>query len=583
MYETFLDSLILLGVVWPLVLVVMLYVKSIRVVVLPLASWAALPALLAALFVTPNLLHLDLPWLLVGAKFGLDTTGQIFLFFSALLWGISGIYAKTYFTNEDQQIRFYRFFLLAMVGNFGLIVAQDIFTFYLFFTLMSFASYGLVVFKGDGEAFHAGMVYIVLVVIGEIILFSAFLMLAQTSEATTFEAIRAGFLDHSKRDLILFLILSGFGIKAGVIGLHVWLPLAHPVAPTPASAVLSGVMIKAGLLGWLRLLPLGESTLLDWGVGVIILGLIAQLYGVGVGLTQRNPKTLLAYSSISQMGILTMLIGLGMSVPEAWEIILPGITFFALHHSLSKGALFLGVGILGSNNKFQRYGVWFALWIPALALAGVPLSSGMIAKHLAKSYCVYAPAPWDLVLELFLFVGAVNTALLMLRLLYLVRPTTAPFGVKAKFTLVFPWIVLLLTIVAVPFLFKSSFEEMEHLKILGSVLPLLLGIILSIVVYKTRIFQHVKLIPAGDILVLYERSINFLWSSGKWFNAILTLSSHAKYHSEMKVAEFTDIAIAKIKQIEHKFTYWEVSIFLFVLIISITILLASVFFLLGVH
>ena len=452
MYETFFDSLILLGVVWPLVLVAMLYVKSIRAVVLPLASWAALPALLSALFVTPNLLHWDLPWLLVGAKLGLDTTGQIFLLFSALLWSISGIYAKTYFTNEDQQIRFYRFFLLAMVGNFGLVVAQDIFTFYLFFSLMSFSSYGLVVFKGNGEAFRAGLVYIVLVAIGETMLLVAFLMLAQTSEATTFEAIRAGFLDNQKRDLILFLILSGFGIKAGVIGLHVWLPLAHPVAPTPASAVLSGVMIKAGLLGWLRLLPLGEIALLDWSIAVMILGLVAQLYGVGVGLTQRNPKTLLAYSSISQMGIATMLIGLGMSVPEAWEIILPGITFFALHHSLSKGALFLGVGILGSNNTFQRYGVWFALWIPALSLAGIPWSSGMMAKYLTKSYFAYAPVPWDSILPLFLFASAVNTALLMLRLLYLVRPSAAPFGIKPKFALVWPWIVLLLSIVASAFL-----------------------------------------------------------------------------------------------------------------------------------
>ena len=558
MYETFLDSLILLGVVWPLVLGIMLCVKRMHAIVLPLASWAALPALLAALFATPDLLHWDLPWLLLGANLGLDTTGQIFLLFSALLWGISGIYAKAYFTNKDQQVRFYRFFLLAMAGNFGLIVAQDVFTFYLCFTLMSFASYGLVVFKANTEAFRAGLVYIVLVVVGEIILFAAFLMLAQTSEATTFEAIRAGFLHSPKRDLILFLILSGFGIKAGVIGLHIWLPLAYSAAPAPASAVLSGAMIKAGLLGWLRLLPLGEVALLDWAAGVIALGLIAQLYGVGVGLTQRNPKTLLAYSSISQMGIVTMLIGLGMSAPEAWEIILPGVIFFALHHSLSKGALFLGVGMLGSSNKFQRYGVWFALWVPALALAGAPYSSGMVAKHLTKNYCMYAPAPWDSVLELFLFVGAVSTALLMLRLLYLVRPTASVFGAKAKFTLVFPWIVLLVTIVAVPFLFTSSFELMQDLKILASVFPLLLGIMISIVVYKTRIFQQVKFIPAGDVLVLYERSIKFLWRSHKWFKATLTLLSQTKYHFEMKVAAFTDITIAKIKQIEHNLIYWKI-------------------------
>ncbi|MDQ7043085.1 MAG: proton-conducting transporter membrane subunit [Sulfurimonas sp.] len=487
-----------------------MFIKSIRSILLYLAAYSAIPALLASLLVSPDQLQWDFPWLLLGVKIGLDTTGQIFLLVSALLWSVSGIYAKTYFKDENQQLRFYRFFLLAMAGNFGLIVSGDIFSFYLFFTLMSFASYGLVAFRGDKEAFYAGLVYIVLVVVGEVMLFVALLMLAHASDATTFEAIRESYFDNPNKNIIIFLLFTAFGIKAGVIGVHVWLPLAHPLAPTPASAVLSGAMIKAGLLGWLRLLPLGENILLEWAIGIMFVGVIAQVYGVIIGLTQCNPKTLLAYSSISQMGIMTMLIGLGFYAPESWEIILTGIIFFTLHHGLSKGALFLGVGALGTHNRVQRYAIWFGLFIPALALAAAPWSSGMIAKHLVKSCSTYLPSPWDTALEIVLFIGAINTALLMIRLLYLVRPNATPFGINPSLSLLYPWIGLLLSIILLPFVFQSSYAQMSHLPVLAFIYPILLSIIIATLAFKTKKLQDIKPVPAGDILVLFERSIKLL-------------------------------------------------------------------------
>ena len=280
-------------------------------------------------------------------------------------------------------------------------------------------------------------------------------------------------------------------------------------------------MINAGLLGWLRLLPLGEIVSMNWTAAIVFLGLFAQFYGVVMGLTQRNPKTLLAYSSISQMGIMTMLIGFGFYLPEYWSTILVGITFFALHHGLNKGALFLGVGMLGSTNKLQRNAIWLGLFIPTLALAAFPYSSGMVAKYLVKSSAAFFIAPWSSIFSVLLFIGTVNTALLMIRLLYLVRPASAPFGVSASFSLLWPWTLPLVSILSLPFSLESSVKVMQQLNALPFLYPLFFGILISIFIIKTKKFQNIQPIPAGDILLYYEKVLHFLIQSGKKLNIVL--------------------------------------------------------------
>ena len=119
MNENFINSLLLFAVLWPLLLSIMLSVKSIRSIVLVLSAYSGVPALFAALLITPNIYHLEIPWLILGTEVGLDTTGSLFLLASALLWSVASIYTKAYFLEEKQQLSFYRFFLLAMAGNFG--------------------------------------------------------------------------------------------------------------------------------------------------------------------------------------------------------------------------------------------------------------------------------------------------------------------------------------------------------------------------------------------------------------------------------------------------------------------------------
>lgn len=398
-----------------------------------LAPWAALPALACALGLAPPL-EIDLPWLLLGTQLGLDHTARIFLFFTAFLWLAAGVFATGYLQEGDGRARFFVFFLFAMAGNLGLIIAGDMLSFYASFAMMSFASYGLILHNRTAEAGRAGRIYIVMVVAGEVLLFAALILAAAAADSLLFTDVPPALAEAPTRDVVLALALAGFGIKLGVLGLHVWLPLAHPVAPTPASAVLSGAMIKAGLLGWLRLLPLGEGPALEgWGLLLMAVGLLAVFYAAFVGIAQRNPKTVLAYSSVSQMGLVTTAIGLGLAVPARWPEISAIVLFLALHHALAKGALFLGVGMATSRFAAGRYRwlVVTGLVLPALALAGAPFTSGGLVKALLKPEAMALPAPWGAPLAALVSWTLVGTVLLMARFLYLAWPSGASAGASS--------------------------------------------------------------------------------------------------------------------------------------------------------
>ena len=262
----------------PLALGIGLSIKRWQPAIIRLAPWSALPALAAVMWV-PSDEIISIPWILLEMYLAMDPTGRLFLLFTSILWLLSGIYAQSYLASDPRRGRFFFFFLLSMAGNFGLIVSQDAVSFYVFFALMSFASYGLVVHNGDSDALQAGRIYIYLVVIGEILLFTAFLLQTWTVDSLLLQ----DFSNVRPKAITIGLVLIGFGIKAGALPVHVWLPLAHPAAPTPASAVLSGAMIKAGLLGWLRFLPIGLLAMPGWGTLCIIAGLLAAYYAVAVG------------------------------------------------------------------------------------------------------------------------------------------------------------------------------------------------------------------------------------------------------------------------------------------------------------
>jgi formate hydrogenlyase subunit 3/multisubunit Na+/H+ antiporter MnhD subunit len=350
---------------------------------------------------------LELPWLLLGMRLGLDGTTRVFLALTLVLWLAAALFAAGHLAADPRRGRFWLFFVAAFAGNLGLVFARDAVSFYAFFALMTFAAYGLVVHAGHAEARRAGRVYIVLAVLGEASLLAGLLLAASAAGGLEIERLRAAAAVSPHRDLIVALLGAGFGVKAGLLGLHVWLPLAHPVAPAPASAVLSGAMIKAGLLGWLQFLPLGEAALPDWGAAFAAIGLAAAFYGALAGLMQDDAKVVLAYSSISQMGLMTVAVGAALAAPGGADAAVAAAAFYALHHGLAKGALFLGTGIAPGARQRLLYA---ALLVPALSLAGLPFTSGAAAKHALKA----AMPDWH-VAGLLLSLAAIGTAVLMVR------------------------------------------------------------------------------------------------------------------------------------------------------------------------
>ena len=525
----------LLAIALPLLLAFAVLIRRVRCAALWLAPWTAVPALVLALWAHPDTV-IEAPWLLLGVRLGMDKTAQVFLLFTALLWILAGVYARAYLKEDAYSHRFFSFFLAAMSGNLGLILAQDMISFYLFFALMSFAAYGLVVHEGSREARQAGTVYIALVMIGEVMVVSVLLLTAAAAGSLNIKDMAAAVAAAPARNIIIGLTLAGFGIKVGALPLHVWLPLAHPVAPTPASAVLSGAMIKAGLIGWLRFLPLGEAAFPGWGSLCLTAGLVAAFYGVVVGLTQDNPKTLLAYSSISQMGLMTVAIGLGLMAPGAWPLSLTAILVLALHHALVKGALFLGVGVAKSTagNRRQQALILAGLFFLSLSLSGAPLTSGAVAKLMLKPVTIIAPAPWSAWLGWLLPIAAVGTTLLMGRFLFLMRPYSRGKTLHLMPGIWLPWVALLLGVAVITWFFapygvREAVARTVYWGMLWPVTAGTLGVLLAWRLANSSILKTLPKIPAGDLLMLAVWLVKRL-PTQRWRDDIAVAASQLPAH-----------------------------------------------------
>jgi formate hydrogenlyase subunit 3/multisubunit Na+/H+ antiporter MnhD subunit len=424
---------------------------------------APLPALLAAIMV-PVGTSISLPWLLLGTELGLDETGRVFLLFSGLLWLVAGLYGAGSEAGGQHGARYRMFFLLAMAGNLGLIVARDAVSFYLGFTLMGLAASGLILHTATRRARQAARRYLAWTIAGELLLFVAIVMLAmQHRGVLDFAVLQSG----TPSGFVVLLLIIGFGIKLALPGLHLWLPPAYAVTPAPAVAVLSGAMIKAGLLGWLRFLPPGDTAPGNWGQVLLVAGVAGIFFGTLVGLLQQQPRLLLGYSSISKMGVLTAGMGAALAWPAAAPALVAALVLYAAHHALVKGALFLGLGMVerGGLRPWLLTGLGFL----ALVLAGAPLTSGALAKSVLKTSL---PAEAH-ILVLLLAVSAVATTLLMARFLFLVWKQRAGNVTQLPVEAIMAWLAILAVIVAFPFAIAGTGLPPADM------VPLILGALLS--------------------------------------------------------------------------------------------------------
>ena len=337
----------------------------------------------------------------------LDALSATFLIlFSATAFSVS-LYTNGYLRHISPQaaarMAFQYHILLASIGL--IFLANDAYVFMLAWETMALSSYFLVVTDHQEAAVRkAGFLYLVTEHIGAFAILLAFtLMHAATQHGIgagyTFHAMRDGTLPSGLANAVFWLALFGFGAKIGLIPLHVWLPEAHPVAPSPLSALLSGVLLKLGIYGILRVVfDLLHIQIWWWGVAVLLIALATALFGAIYSAVQSDMKRLLAYSSIENMGLILAGIGLAILFLSYHMTVLAALALTAtlyhcLNHAFFKSLLFLGSGSVlhatGEHHLGKLGGLihrmpWlaFTMLLGTLAIVGVPPLNGFVSEWL---------------------------------------------------------------------------------------------------------------------------------------------------------------------------------------------------------
>ena len=313
-------------------------------------------------------------------------------------------YLKPYFEKKSKTefaLHYFNFLWLHL-SMLLVVMLRDAFAFLIIWEIMSLSSFFLVIFESEKkETIKIGIKYLIQMHIGVVFLMIAFILaFVQTGAEFSFEGLAVYFQSHNPFYLFM-LFFVGFGIKAGFIPLHSWLPHAHPAAPSHVSGVMSGVMIKMGIYGILRVLTYIHHDLFYIGIFILVISLISGLIGVSLAIVQHDVKKLLAYHSIENIGIIGIGIGLGTiglaeNIPLLAALGFGGGILHVLNHSLFKSLLFYTAGSVyqqthtrnieqlgGLIKKMPKTALLFLLG--ALAISGLPPFNGFISEFLIYS------------------------------------------------------------------------------------------------------------------------------------------------------------------------------------------------------
>ncbi len=365
------------------------------------ALGGGLGALLSGEAITATL-PLGLPWLPWRVR--LDALSG---FFTAVIGVVSlavGLYGPGYVRGlekgRDSLVPLGGFSGLFLTGMLAVVLADDAFLFMVAWELMSLSSYFLVAFHHDNPANRrAAFLYLLMAHVGGLAILLGYGVLASFGDGFAFDAMRAATLSPAWASVAFALAFLGFGMKAGLVPLHAWLPEAHPVAPSHISALMSGVMLKVAVYGFVRFVfDLIGDIQWQWGVVVLAIGSLSALLGVLAALMQSDLKRLLAYSSVENLGIIFIGLGLALLFLGSGHP-LPGVLAFVaalyhvLNHALFKGLLFLGAGaILHSSHErdleqmggLLRRMPWTGLFflMGALSISALPPFNGFVSEWL---------------------------------------------------------------------------------------------------------------------------------------------------------------------------------------------------------
>jgi formate hydrogenlyase subunit 3/multisubunit Na+/H+ antiporter MnhD subunit len=352
-------------------------------------------------------LPLGIPWL--GAHFRMDALAAFFLIVVNLGGAAASVYGIGYGAHETAPHRVLPFFPAFLAAMNLVVLADDAFTFLLSWEFMSLTSWALVMaHHREGDNARAGFIYLVMASFGTLALLLAFGLLAGPDGSYGFAAIRADTNATPIAALVLALALLGAGSKAGIVPLHVWLPLAHPAAPSHVSALMSGVMTKVAVYGFIRIVfdLLGLSS---WWASmvVLILGGATAVLGVLYALMQHDLKRLLAYHTVENIGIIYIGLGLALGFQAngmgwAAALALTAALFHVLNHSLFKSLLFFGAGAVltatGERDMEHLGGLIrrmpltsFAFLVGCVAISALPPFNGFVSEWLTFQAVLQSP------------------------------------------------------------------------------------------------------------------------------------------------------------------------------------------------
>ncbi|MCX5712469.1 MAG: proton-conducting transporter membrane subunit [Candidatus Omnitrophica bacterium] len=334
-----------------------------------------------------------------------DPLSLFFIFVICLISLPSAIYSLGYlkgFYHRPKIALAWALLIVFVLSMVFVVTAGNLLFFLVAWEVMSLASYFLVIFDTKHErSATAGAVYIVMTHAGTAFLIAAFLLLYRWTHSFDILAIKQACLimPEQQKNILFFLLLIGFGTKAGIVPLHIWLPMAHPQAPSHISSIMSGVMIKTAIYGIIRfaMFTLGVNSSW-WGILVLILAVISCLVGVIYALMEHDIKKLLAYHSVENIGIILLGVGLAMfftslNMPYLAVFSLIAGLYHLVNHAIFKGLLFLGAGSVyksaGTRNMEKLGGLIknmpqtaFCFLIGAMAISALPPLNGFVSEWL---------------------------------------------------------------------------------------------------------------------------------------------------------------------------------------------------------
>ncbi|MBQ8305949.1 MAG: NADH dehydrogenase [Blautia sp.] len=502
-----------------------------------------------------------------GLTFTTDGFRMTYAVITAVMWAGTTLFAKEYFREEREHLNRYWLFIIVTLGaTEGVMLSGDMMTTFVFFEILSFTSFTWVIQEETPGAVRAGYTYLFIAVIGGLVLFMGLALLSFAAGTLSYAELSEAVAATERPELVMaagVCILIGFGAKAGMFPVHIWLPKAHPVAPSPASALLSGILTKVGIYGILMVSMNALFSYESFGFLVLILGVITMALGAVLALFSINLKRTLACSSMSQIGFI--LTGVGMMIllravgsSEGAGTAMSGLMLHMVNHSLIKLTLFMAAGVvvmkihvltLNEIRGFGRSKLLFkiAFALGALGISGVPLFNGYLSKTLLHEgivegihECARYSTALSVIEWIFLFSGGLTFAyMLKLFICIFVQKNRDPKrqqfydsdrrGMDMLSTIAVVGSSLLMVVLGQPYVathlaaFMNGYEEILHFhafsweNLKGGLISLSIGAVVYLLFVRkvlVREDSYVELWPAGLDVILKPlcRAGMFLWT-----------------------------------------------------------------------